>query len=82
VLPRPSIFNKEVLDFKLPQDNFNPASKSLSTVIIYFFFVNIFLFKGGFDASARFNGNANVPPPPPGCAPNAAQVRYLLLLNH
>lgn len=30
---------------------------------------------GGFDNGARFtNGQANIPPPPPGCLPNAAQV--------
>jgi len=32
--------------------------------------------QGGFDAGARFDGNSgqNIPPPPPGCAPNAAQA--------
>lgn len=32
--------------------------------------------QGGFDAGARFDGASrpNIPPPPPGCAPNAAQL--------
>jgi len=32
--------------------------------------------QGGFDADARFDGvsRPNIPPPPPGCAPNAAQM--------
>jgi len=32
--------------------------------------------KNGFDAGARFDGRtpASIPPPPPGCMPNAAQV--------
>lgn len=32
--------------------------------------------QGGFDAGARFDGisKPNIPPPPPGCIPNAAQL--------
>jgi len=32
--------------------------------------------QGGFDAGARFDGTSepSIPPPPPGCAPNAAQM--------
>lgn len=31
--------------------------------------------QGGFDNGARFaSGSASIPPPPPGCAPNSAQV--------
>jgi hypothetical protein len=34
---------------------------------------------GAFDAGARFDGVAqpNIPPPPPGCAPNAAQLAVM-----
>ncbi|XP_071492992.1 uncharacterized protein [Diadema antillarum] len=34
------------------------------------------LVQGGFDAGARFDGRTppSIPPPPPGCAPNAAQM--------
>ncbi|XP_078393609.1 DAZ-associated protein 2 [Cetorhinus maximus] len=34
---------------------------------------------GGFDAGARFGAGAtaNLPPPPPGCPPNAAQIAAL-----
>ncbi|KAJ8035855.1 DAZ-associated protein 2 [Holothuria leucospilota] len=35
-----------------------------------------YVIHGGFDAGARFDGNAppSIPPPPPGIAPNAAQM--------
>ncbi|XP_009880731.1 PREDICTED: DAZ-associated protein 2 [Charadrius vociferus] len=37
------------------------------------------LVEGGFDAGARFGagGTANIPPPPPGCPPNAAQLAVM-----
>lgn len=37
------------------------------------------LVEGGFDAGARFGagGTASIPPPPPGCPPNAAQLAVM-----
>ncbi|KYO17255.1 DAZ-associated protein 2 [Alligator mississippiensis] len=37
------------------------------------------LVEGGFDAGARFGAGAttNIPPPPPGCPPNAAQLAVM-----
>jgi len=37
---------------------------------------NTYMIQGGFDAGARFDGVAqpHVPPPPPGCTPNMAQM--------
>ncbi|XP_074785641.1 DAZ-associated protein 2 [Athene noctua] len=37
------------------------------------------LVEGGFDAGARFGagGTASIPPPPPGCPPNAAQLAIM-----
>ncbi|CBY08921.1 unnamed protein product [Oikopleura dioica] len=58
--PPPHHFQQAGVEFQVAPGQYQPGQQ----VIV----------NGGFDAGARFNGNASVPPPPPGCAPNAAQV--------
>lgn len=54
-----------------PQGQFYPAARQPPPTT--------YVVQGGFDAGARFDGAAqpNIPPPPPGCAPNAAQMAVL-----
>jgi len=49
-----------------PSYSHHPPPQGPQTVVV----------QGGFDANARFDNisTARIPPPPPGCAPNAAQI--------
>merc|ERR1711990_550938 len=59
--PPPNVHYQNGVQYAAMPNQFQPGQ----TVIV----------PGGFDNGARFkNGQANIPPPPPGCLPNAAQV--------
>jgi len=74
--PPPHHFQQAGVEFQVAPGQYQPGQQVIvNGNSLTFPFWIIYIYKGGFDAGARFNGNASVPPPPPGCAPNAAQVR-------